>query len=111
MTFTPEDRSRGLSPLGEQILPAYMTANGNFAVWCEYCQDWHIHGPVEGGRTPHCDVPYTHRRTGYYLKYAGPLTVEILARHQPRRRKGYTTTKPKPMKPKRKWKATVSGGV
>jgi hypothetical protein len=40
-----------------------------YRVWCQYCNDWHYHGPTEGHRECHCsnstDSPY--HATGYVI--------------------------------------------
>jgi hypothetical protein len=71
-------------------LPAYTLPDSvAYIVWCEYCRCWHWHGT--GGETPdelaadkenhrvaHChnrDSPY---KTGYFLRYAGPASPEII---------------------------------
>ena len=77
-------------------LPAYDTGQ-QLAVWCWWCRDWHYHGGGIGGddgsghRWAHCfgvraeRSPYA--KTGYFLKYAGPVTPEIrkdMKRRRPR---------------------------
>jgi hypothetical protein len=65
-------------------LPAY-DAGSSLAVWCAHCHCWHTHGRDAGGsegyghRAAHChkpDSPYD--RTGYFLRYIGPATDEVL---------------------------------
>ena len=57
-------------------LPGRLTPDG-FAVQCDYCRCWHVHGGEPGHRVAHCprrESPYWER--GY--------TVEII---EPRRRR------------------------
>jgi hypothetical protein len=39
-------------------------------VWCQYCLEWHVHGPGAGHREAHCceETPYT--KSGYNLALA-----------------------------------------
>lgn len=75
-------------------LPAYDTGR-HVIVWCSYCRDWHSHGRGNGGsdgdghRWAHCwsaNSPYD--KTGYFLRYAGPATPDILKDMKRRRPRG-----------------------
>lgn len=76
-------------------LPAYDTGK-QLVVWCAYCRDWHSHGRGNGGsdgeghRWAHCisasNSPYD--KTGYFLRYTGPATPDILKDMKRRRPRG-----------------------
>lgn len=75
-------------------LPAYDTGR-NLIVWCDHCRVWHAHGRSNGGsdgdghRVAHCHKPNSpYDRSGYFIRYIGPATPDILKDLQRRRPKG-----------------------
>ncbi len=40
-----------------------------YRIWCEYCDDWHYHGPLEGSRECNCTEPNSpYHLTGYEVR-------------------------------------------
>ena len=75
-------------------LPAYDTGR-NLIVWCAHCCCWHAHGRNDGGsdgnghRVAHCQKPNSpYDRSGYFIRYVGPATPDILKDLRRRRPKG-----------------------
>lgn len=65
---------------GVPYVDAYEVNETQWAVWCEHCGWWHLHGAGGGDRVAHCfeeGGPY--RRVGYHLRYVGKLTKEVRA--------------------------------
>jgi len=52
-----------------------VTLNGEirrYRVWCDQCQDFHYHGPMDGHREAHCRNPDSlYHRTGYVIVLSG----------------------------------------
>jgi hypothetical protein len=42
-------------------------------IWCEHCQEHHLHGVGEGHREAHCTHPESPYRTGYNLVLSGAV--------------------------------------
>ena len=46
------------------------------AVWCDHCDDWHWHGPLEGHRIAHCHNPASpYEARGYNIQLVAPAVV------------------------------------
>ena len=91
MTHPPFSSVESIPP----ELPAYDT-DRNLIVWCSHCRHWHAHGRGHNGgnegnghRVAHCfksASPY--HRTGYFIRYVGPATPDILKDLQRLRQRG-----------------------
>ena len=47
-----------------------------WAVWCDHCDDWHWHGPLEGHRIAHCHDPASpYEARGYNIQLVDPAVV------------------------------------
>ena len=91
-----ENTPSGNGPLHPEfpILAAYDTGR-NLIVWCAHCRCWHAHGRSNGGsdgdghRVAHCHKPNSpYDRSGYFIRYVGPATPDILKDLHRRRPKG-----------------------
>ena len=47
--------------------PVEVDGRSLWRVWCRYCNQHHFHGPAEGHREAHCQVPTPYQRAGYNL--------------------------------------------
>ena len=56
-------------------LPAYeafVNESTYWLVWCDHCQTWHRHGPMNEHREAHCsDESSPFWKSGYNIEYAG----------------------------------------
>ena len=38
--------------------------------WCPFCEDYHVHGKMEGYYSAHCHLETSpFKKTGYYIKF------------------------------------------
>lgn len=74
---------------GVPYIDAYEANETQWAVWCEHCCWWHLHGAGPGDRVAHCFEPGSpYHRDGYNLRYVGKLTPEVRAAHRDEMRSG-----------------------
>lgn len=60
---------RSVTPkAGVPILDAYVVADGQAAIWCRYCLQWHVHATKEGPQVAICTGASPYRTCGYYLQ-------------------------------------------
>jgi hypothetical protein len=73
------------------VLPAVPTKDGaRCVVFCRYCDDFHVHGNLSGGRVAHCFVtnsPY--KTSGYVLNVMKGKFSDLRPPRSQRRRPRY----------------------
>lgn len=63
----------------KQVTLIAYKSDGQYKVWCQYCDMWHYHGEVNGWRVAHCgDERSPYKKTGYYLKEARKKDINDL---------------------------------
>ena len=51
------------------IVRSSVNPHGAWRFWCQYCGEYHLHGPVPGHRVAHSSDPKSpYKETGYYIE-------------------------------------------